>query len=259
MADTVLTADAVDFLTELQRDVRPAARELLAARHERAQRLRDGELPDFLPETQDVRDGRLARRAGPGGAAGPPRRDHRPGRPQDGDQRAQLGREDVHGRLRGRELADLGRTASRARSTSPTRSSGRSRSTPARSSYSLNDETATLLVRPRGWHLAERHFEVDGAPISASLFDFGLYFFRNHACGGAARSTCRSSSRTSRRGSGTTSSSGRRSGSASPHGTIKATVLIETILAAFEMEEILYELREHSAGLNAGAGTTSSA
>ena len=122
--------------------------------------------------------------------------------------------------------------------------------------YSLQDEIATLLVRPRGWHLQERHLLVDGEPVSASLFDFGLYLFH---CG----------QRQLDAGSGPyfylpkleshlearlwndvfLVGTGARS---IPRGSIRATVLIETILAAFEMEEILYELREHSAGLNAG-------
>ena len=98
---------------------------------------------------------------------------------------------------------------------------------------------------------------VDGVPISASLFDFGLYLFhygaeRRSRRGAGRTSTWPSSSRTTRRASGTRSSSTPRRRSAIPRGTIRATVLIETILAAFEMDEILYELREHAAGLNAG-------
>ena len=109
-----------------------------------------------------------------------------------------------------------------------------------------------LFVRPRGWHLVERHFEVDGEPISGVAVRLRPLLPPQPRRATAATSTCRSSSRTSRRGSGTTSSASRRTGSGVPRGTIKATVLIETILAAFEMDEILYELREHSAGLNAG-------
>jgi malate synthase len=122
--------------------------------------------------------------------------------------------------------------------------------------YKLNDKTATLLIRPRGWHLVEKHVFIDGAAISASIFDFGLYMFRN-------------AKELLARGSGpyfylpkmeshlearlwneifnyTQEALG------IPRGSVRATVLIETILAALEMEEILYELREHSAGLNAG-------
>jgi malate synthase len=123
-------------------------------------------------------------------------------------------------------------------------------------SYALNDEVAVLLVRPRGWHLLERHVEVDGRPVSASLFDFGVFLARN-------------SGRLLERGSGPyfylpkleSHLEARLWNDAFvlaqealgiPRGTIKATVLVETILAAFEMDEILYELRDHSAGLNAG-------
>ena len=118
------------------------------------------------------------------------------------------------------------------------------------------ERTATLVVRPRGWHLEERHVLVDGEPVSASLFDFGLYFFHN------ARELVS-------RGSGpyfylpkleshleaqlwNHVFNHAQDALGIPRGTIRATVLIETILAAFEMDEILYELRDHAAGLNAG-------
>src|SRR5581483_4481287 len=97
--------------------------------------------------------------------------------------------------------------------------------------YKLSDKPAVLLVRPRGWHLPEEHLVVDGQPMSGALFDFGLYFFLN------ARTTLA-------KGSGPCFGV--------PNGTIKATVLIETLPAAFEMDEILYELRDHIAGLNCG-------
>lgn len=122
--------------------------------------------------------------------------------------------------------------------------------------YALNEKTATLMVRPRGWHLPEKHMLVDGKPISGSLFDFGLYFFHN------ARTLLE-------RGSGPYFYLPKMESHLEarlwndvfnlaqdtlgiPRGTIRATVLIETILAAFEMDEILYELRDHSAGLNCG-------
>ena len=122
--------------------------------------------------------------------------------------------------------------------------------------YKLNQEIAVLMVRPRGWHLNEKHVWVDGRPISGSLFDFGLFFFHN------ARKLID-------RGSGPYFYLPKLENHLEarlwndvfglaqdelgmPRGTIRATVLIETILAAFEMEEILYELRDHSAGLNAG-------
>ena len=165
----------------------------------------------------------------------------------------------LHGRLRGRQLADLGRTWSRARSTcidAVERTISLRRRRTARATGS-NDETATLLVRPRGWHLAEKHVLVDGEPISAQPLRLRPLLLpqRRRAARRAApgrTSTCRSWRATSRRGSGTTSSAAPQDALGVPRGTIRATVLIETILAAFEMEEILYELRDHSAGLNAG-------
>ena len=122
--------------------------------------------------------------------------------------------------------------------------------------YALNDEVAVLLVRPRGWHLLERHVEVDGRPVSASLFDFGVYFQRNaerlleRGTGPYFYLPKLESHLEARLWNDVFGFAQDRLGV--PRGTIKATVLIETILAAFEMEEILYELREHSAGLNAG-------
>jgi malate synthase len=122
--------------------------------------------------------------------------------------------------------------------------------------YQLNDETATLLVRPRGWHLPEKHVVVDGSPIAGALFDFGLFFFHN-----ARRLLDRGSApyfylpkleshREARLWNDVFSFAQDALGI--PRGSIKATVLIEVVTAAFEMDEILYELREHSAGLNAG-------
>jgi malate synthase len=122
--------------------------------------------------------------------------------------------------------------------------------------YRLNEKTATLMVRPRGWHLEERHVLVDGEPMSASLFDFGLFFFHN-----ARRLLARGtgpyfylpkmeSHLEARLWSDVFRAAQEEMGL--PSGTIRATVLIETILAAFEMDEILWELRDHSAGLNCG-------
>ncbi len=122
--------------------------------------------------------------------------------------------------------------------------------------YELNPHVATLMMRPRGWHLDERHFSVDGQPISGSFFDFGLYFFHN-------------AKQLIRKGTGPYFYLPKMESHLEarlwndvfcfaqdelqiPRGTVRATVLIETILAAFEMDEILYELREHSAGLNCG-------
>ena len=127
---------------------------------------------------------------------------------------------------------------------------------PEGKAYRLNEKTAVLFVRPRGWHLPEKHVQVDGEPISGGIFDFALYFFHN-------------AKELLARGSGPYFYLPKLESHLEarlwndifvmaqdelgvPRGTIKATVLIETILAAFEMDEILYELREHSAGLNCG-------
>jgi malate synthase len=122
--------------------------------------------------------------------------------------------------------------------------------------YRLDDETATLLVRPRGWHLPERHFLVDGEPVSASLFDFGLYLFHNgerlleRGTGPYLYLPKLESHLEARLWNDVFTYAEDELGL--PHGSIKATVLIETVLAAFEMDEILWELRDHAAGLNAG-------
>ena len=182
MTADVLTPDAVAFLTDLQREFGARRLELLepgraarAARRRRAARLpaRDRGGPRR----------RLAGRARPAEIADRRVEITGPGRPQDGDQRAQLGRQGLHGRLRGRELADLGelhrRTAQphrRARSHDLARH--------RREAYRLNDEVAVLFVRPRGWHLRRAPLRGRRQPISGSLFDFGLYFLRNHARNG---------------------------------------------------------------------------
>ena len=122
--------------------------------------------------------------------------------------------------------------------------------------YRLNDTVATLMVRPRGWHLWEKHMLVDGAPVSASLFDFGLFFFHNAAAQLAAGTgpyfyLPKMESHLEARLWNDVFSLSEQTLGIRP-GAIRATVLIETILAAFEMDEILYELRDHSAGLNCG-------
>jgi malate synthase len=127
---------------------------------------------------------------------------------------------------------------------------------PEGKAYELKENPAILMVRPRGWHLQERHFQVDGEPISASLFDFGLYFFHNNA-ELLSRGTAPyyylpklENHLEARLWNDVILFAQEYCGV--PRGTVRATVLIETITAAFEMDEILYELREHSAGLNCG-------
>src|SRR5205085_6383727 len=127
---------------------------------------------------------------------------------------------------------------------------------PEGKSYQLKKEVAVLLVRPRGWHLPEKHVFVDGKPVSGSLFDFGLYFFHNatelmaRGSGPYFYLPKMESHLEARLWNDVFTFAEEQLGI--PHGSIRATVLIETIPAAFEMDEILYELRDHSAGLNAG-------
>ena len=181
--ESVLTDDAVAFLTELEGRFGPRRRQLLDARHARAQRLRDGELPDFLPETKDVREGDW--RVAPVPAELQDRRVEITGPV---DRKMVINALNSGAKMFMADFED---------SNSPTWQNcieGQVNLTDAldrtieldtgEKQYRLNEETATLLVRPRGWHLEERHFEVDGGPMSASLFDFGLYFFRNHDRGG---------------------------------------------------------------------------
>ncbi len=249
-SDAVLTPDAVDFLTRLQRRFGPRREELLAARAVRAERLRDGELPDFLPETSEIREGDWRVAPVPDEL-----QDRRVEITGPVDRKMVINALNSGARMFMADFED---------SNSPTWRNcleGQVNLTDAlertisldtgEKQYALNDEVATLLVRPRGWHLEERHFEVDGAPISASLFDFGLYFLRNHARGGRFFYLPKLESHLEAR-LWNDVFVWAQDELGVPRGTIKATVLIETILAAFEMDEILYELREHSAGLNAG-------
>jgi malate synthase len=250
VSDDVLTAEAREFLTDLEQEFGDRRAELLAARDARARRLREGELPDFLPETESLR-------AGDWRVAPVPEelQDRRVEITGPVDRKMVINALNSGARMFMADFED---------SNSPTWRNcleGQVNLTDAlertisldtgEKQYRLNDEIATLLVRPRGWHLVERHFEVDGAPISASLFDFGLYFLRNHARGGRFFYLPKLESHLEARlWNDVFVWAQARLGL--PPGTIKATVLIETILAAFEMDEILYELREHSAGLNAG-------
>ncbi|MBA2461584.1 MAG: malate synthase A [Actinobacteria bacterium] len=249
-AEKVLTEDALAFLAALEREFRGRRAELLGRRAARLAELRDGQLPDFLPGTHAVRDGDWAVAPVP--------------------EELQDRRVEITGPVDRKMVINALNSGARMfmadfeDSNSPTWENcieGQANLTDAldrtisleqgEKTYRLNDEIATLLVRPRGWHLEERHLEVDGEPISASLFDFGLYFFRNHDRGGRFFYLPKLESYLEARlWNDVFTWSQAELGV--PPGSIKATVLIETILAAFEMEEILYELREHSAGLNAG-------
>src|SRR5580704_8342706 len=255
-ASRILTPAALEFIAALERQTRARRRALLAARAERQQALDAGELPDFLSETAALRrdDWQIA----PIPAALADRRVEITG-PVDrkmiinalnsGANMFMADFEDSHsptwsGTLEGQaNLQDaIAGTIDFVN--------------PQGKAYRLADKTATLLVRPRGWHLDEKHVLVDGERMSASLFDFGLYFFHNARALVAKGSgpyfylPKMESHLEARLWNDVFHFAQRELGI--PPGTIRATVLIETILAAFEMDEIIYELREHSAGLNCG-------
>ena len=253
----ILTPEALKFVVDLERRFGPRRRELLAARAERQKRLDAGERPDFLPQTAEIRKSAwtvaplpadlLDRRVE---ITGPVDRKMIINALNSGASCFMADFEDsntptwsnlIDGHINLRD-------AIRRTITYTDPSSGKD--------YKLNPQVAVLLVRPRGWHLPEKHVLVDGQPMSGSLFDFGLYFFHN-AKELLARGTGpyfylpkMESHLEARLWNDVFLHAQEALGI--KRGSIKATVLIETILATFELDEILYELREHSSGLNCG-------
>jgi malate synthase len=252
----VLTPEALDLVVALQREFAPRREELLLARAERQERIAAGQLPAFLEETRSVREGEW--RVAPVPADLQDRRVEITG--PAGDRKMVINAFNSGARIYMADFEDANSpTWENVLGGQQNLSDAIDRTISLESgekSYSLNDEVAVLLVRPRGWHLQERHVEVDGKHVSAGLFDFGVYLHRNaerlrdHGTGPYFYLPKLESHLEARLWNDVFCFAQDRLGL--PRGTIKATVLIETILAAFEMEEILYELREHSAGLNAG-------
>ncbi len=256
-AAEILTPDAVEFLAALHRAFNQRRKELLAARVLRQSRIDWGERPDFLPETAEIRSSQwtvaklpqdlLDRRVE---ITGPVERKMIINALNSGAKVFMADFEDsttptwenvIDGQINLRD-------AVRRTITFEDERTGKS--------YKLIEQPAVLFVRARGWHLEEQHMLVDGEPMSGSLFDFGLYFFHN-------------AKELLARGSGpyfylpkieshlearlwNDAFVAAETALGVPAGSIKATVLIETILATFEMDEILWELRDHSAGLNCG-------
>ncbi len=255
-AARVLTTDALALVARLARAFEDRRRELLAARTARQQHIVDGEYPDFLTATRDTREADwtvapipkdlLDRRVE---ITGPVDRKMIINALNSGarvfmadfeDSHAPTWRHTLDGQV---NLIDAVRGTIRHES-------------PEGKHYALGDSLATLMVRPRGWHLDEKHVRVDGRPVSASLFDFALFFFHNveallrKGTGPYFYLPKMESHLEARLWNDVFVHAQEHVGV--PRGTIRATVLIETILAAFEMHEILWELREHSAGLNCG-------
>jgi malate synthase len=255
--DRVLTADAVQFIVELQRRFNTRRLELLAARAQRQKRLNAGETPNFLTETQKIRESEwtvapipadlLDRRVE---ITGPVDRKMIINALNSGAKVFMADFEDSNTPTWANQIDGQLNLMDAVRRTITYSDSASAKA------YKLNPQTAVLFVRPRGWHLEERHVLLDDQPISGSLFDFGLYFFHN-AKELLARGTAPyfylpklESHLEARLWNDIFVFSQNQLGM--NQGTIRATVLIETILAAFEMDEILYELRDHSAGLNCG-------
>jgi malate synthase len=255
--DEILSAEALAFLAGLHRRFNKRRLELLAHRQERQKQFDAGKLPDFLPETKSVRDGDwtvakipadlLDRRVE---ITGPVDRKMIVNALNSGAKVFMADFEDASSPVFANMVEGQGnlkdRWAGKIDFTDPT--SGKS--------YALKSETAVLMVRPRGWHLPERHVVVDGEAMSGSLFDFGLYVFHCAKPQMAQGSTPAfylpklESHLEARLWNDVFSDAERELGV--PHGTFKATILIETLPSAFEMDEILYELRDHIVGLNCG-------
>lgn len=254
---TILNPEALRFIARLQRLFNTRREQLLVNRDDRQIRLDNGAWPDFLPETEAIRQAEW--RVAP---IPPDLRDRRVEITGPVDRKMVINAlnsgascfmadfEDSHsptwhgtleGQLNLRDAVD-----GTIEYINP--ETGKQ--------YKLRSQVATLLVRPRGWHMVEKHVLVDGKPISASLFDFGLYFFHNtqkllaQGSGPYFYLPKLESHLEARLWNDVFIQAQHDLGI--PRGTIRATVLIETILAAFEMDEILYELREHMAGLNCG-------
>jgi malate synthase len=252
----ILTEDALAFVAELQRRFGPRRDELLVARAERRASLRAGGRLDFLAQTQEIRDGDW--RVAPAPAdlerrwveiTGPTDRKLTINALNSGADGFMADLEDANSPT-WRNMVEGQRSLKAAVERTITYDS------PDGSHYELGPRPATLLVRPRGWHLPERHLEVDGEPAVGALMDFGLYFFHcaqpliDRGSGPYFYLPKLESHREARLWNDVFCFAQDALGVR--RGTIKATVLIETLPAAFEMEEILYALREHSAGLNAG-------
>ncbi len=252
----ILSPDALAFLARLTRAFRPRIQERLAARVERHARFAEGELPAFLPETKSVRDGDwkcaplppaiLDRRVE---ITGPVDRKMIINALSSGasvfmadfeDANAPSWANVIDGQIHLRDA--VSRTIAFT--------------SPEGKKYALSEKPAVLFVRPRGFHLIEKHVAIDGAPVPGMLVDFGLFFFHNAkallALGhGPYFYLPKMESHLEARVWNDVFIAA-QDALGLPRGTIKATCLIETLPGAFEMDEILYELRDHSAGLNCG-------
>jgi len=252
----ILTDDALSFVAGLHRKFNATREQLLARRGERQLAFDAGRMPDFLPETRNVRESDWKVASTPPDLekrwveiTGPVERKMMINAFNSGANVFMADFEDslsptwenvVEGQ---QNLIDAVRRTIEFHN-------------PDGKAYRLNPEIAVLLVRPRGWHLFEKHILVDGRPVSASILDFGLYFFHNarelkQRNSGPYFYLPKMESHLEARLWNDVFNAAQDALNI-PRGTIRATVLVETLPAAFEMDEILYELRDHSSGLNAG-------
>ena len=252
----ILSEDALSFLAKLHRNFDATRKELLERREIRQKELDAGKLPEFLPETQEIRDSDWVVAPVPNDLqdrrteiTGPTDRKMVINALNSGAKMYMADFEDSNTPTWENQVIGQINMRDAVRQTiSFTNAAGKS--------YELGENTATLLVRPRGWHLTEANITVDGERLSGSLFDFGLYFFHNaeerlsQGSGIYYYLPKMESHLEARLWNDVFALSQKELGI--PQGSIKATVLIETIMASFEMDEILYELKEHSAGLNCG-------
>ena len=254
--EEILTPEALKFIEQLERHFGPRRKDLLEKRAERQKEIDAGKLPDFLKETEHIRNGDWSIASLPKDLedrrveiTGPVERKMVINALNSGakcfmadfeDANSPTWNNNIEGHINLRDAVN--------RTISFTNPNGKQ--------YSLKEETATLIVRPRGFHLEEKNITLDDKPISGGLMDFGLFFFHNaktllaNGSGPYFYLPKIESHHEARLWNDVFVYAQNHLGI--PHGSIKATVLIETILAAFEMEEILYELKDHSAGLNCG-------
>lgn len=253
----ILSPDALSFLVKLSRAFSDTRQDLLQRRLERQAEFDAGKKPDFLPETEHIRNGdwtilsvphdlqdRRVEITGPSGdrkmVINALNSGAKAFMADFEDANSPTWTNTIQGQINMRDA--INRTIDYV--------------SPEGKKYALHDEIATLIVRPRGWHLDEKHVLVDGKPISGSLFDFGLYFFHNaknllvKGSGPYFYLPKLESHLEARLWNDVFVLAQDELGI--PQGTIKATVLVETILATFEMDEILYELRDHIVGMNCG-------
>ncbi|MGZ8290010.1 MAG: malate synthase A [Telluria sp.] len=253
--EQILTPEALALVAKLSREFEPRRQQLLAARAARAARLDAGERPDFLSETAHVRAGDWKIAPIPKALecrrveiTGPVERKMVINALNSGADSYMTDFEDSNTPNWDNQITGQINMRDAVRGTISLEQNGKS--------YKLNEKVATLVVRPRGWHLDEKHVLVDGKRVSGGIFDFALFMVHNakeqlaRGAGPYFYLPKMESHLEARLWNDIFVMTQNELGL--PQGTIKATVLIETILAAFEMDEILYELREHSAGLNAG-------